>query len=59
MERVSAIMEHSLTWDQLNPSQQTNIVLYCDQYEYEAWELIHGRYVVKDNEILFADETMH
>ena len=50
----------TFSWQQLDPGQKTDIVLYMDQFEPVAdWELIYASYVIENGEVCFAPESEH
>jgi len=48
----------TLTWNMLNPEQQTDIILSVWGFEY--WELEFAQYEIDEfGEVYFASEIMH
>ena len=48
-----------MTWQDLTVQQQTQLVLDCDEFEIEAWEIIRGQFEIEGGIVIFACETMH
>ncbi len=49
-----------LTWGQLSDKQKAEVVSWMDEtVPYEDWEYLHGKFVIREDGVWFADERVH